>query len=263
MAGEMLLINPSSRKRRRVGGKAKRRTTSRRRRNPITVMKRAAPRRPMTISRHRRRRNPISNLSRHRGRRRRNPIGGFGSGSSANHINVKNLTAMFKDAAVGGAGAVVFDLLMGQINQYLPASFQTQQNAIGAGDAVKALITAVVGIGANRITKGYSKKMAEGALTVQAWQMISAFLPATMTVGGLGWATPARIINGSARVGPSRGGMLQAYQRPGGKTALLNSAGGSYDRQNQGNMGAYMSAGKTALLNGATAQRREGVSLFK
>lgn len=259
MAGEMLLINPSSRKRRRVGGKAKRRTSSRRR-NPITARKTLAPRRPMTISRHRRRRNPISVLSRHR-RRRRNPIGGFGRSGG---VNMKSFMDMFKDAAVGGAGAVAFDLLMGQINQYLPATFQTQANTVGTGDAVKALITAAIGQGLNKHTKGWSKKLAEGALTVQAWQIISAFMPASSTVGGLGWATPARIINGSARVGPSRGGMLQAYQRPGGKTALLNSAGGAYDRNVMQNMHAYMGPGKTALLNGSrTAQMREGVSTFR
>lgn len=255
MAGEMLLINPRKRRRASAGGK-KRRVT-RRRRNPIVVARKvAAPRRSMTISRHRRRRNPVTVLSRRRARRR-NPIGrGIGGGMG---LNAKNLVAMFKDAAIGGAGGVVFDLIMGQINPYLPASFQTQAGVLGTGDAVKAVITAVIGQAGAKYTKGWSKRLAQGALTVQAYEIMAGMVPSTMAVG---YASPARIIPGSPRVGPTRGGMMGAYMRPGktavlnaymqpGKTALLNSAGGSFDR----NAGGF--------LGGTAAQMREGVSLFK
>lgn len=257
-AGEMLLINPRKRRKAARSGVKRRRTAVRRRRNPIATRKVLRARPPMTISRHRRsrRRNPIA-LRRAVTRRRRNPIGRVAGG---NGMNVKNFIAMFKEAAVGGAGGVVFDMLMGQINGYLPASMQTVRGQVSTGDAVKAVITAFVGQGLNRMTKGWSKRLAMGSLTVQAYDLIGVLVPDAMTVG---FASPARIVNGSARVGPTRGGMLQAYV-PAGRGALLNGAGGGYARQNSGQqLSAYVRPGPGALLNGANAQRREGVTLFK
>lgn len=236
---EMLLVNP--RRRRKAAKSTKRRarrSTTRRRRNPIS---RSAA---MPISgRRRRRRNPIANLRRRSaGRRRRNPI-------SLGGLSSKSLLSMFKDAAIGGAGAIAMDVIQGQVNGFLPASFQTSKTQIGIGDAVKAGLTAVLGTLGRKATRGLSMKMAAGALTVQAYELMSSLVPATMT---LGYGSPARIINGSARVGPTRAGMLQgiaAYQRAGGKSPLLN---------------AYLAPGRTPLLNGGSdALVREGVSTYR
>lgn len=252
MAGEMLLINPRRRRRAASGGK-KRRTTARRRRNPITTRKTLPNRRPaMTISGRRRtsrRRNPIGLR-----RRRRNPIGRGASMSGG--LNVKNLMSMFKEAAVAGAGGVAFDVLWGQVNPYLPVSFQTVKGQVSVGDAVKAAATAVLGQGLSKLTKGWSKRLAMGSLTVQAYDLIGVLVPDAMP---LAYASPARIVNGSPRVGPSRGGMLQAYMKP-GRTALLNGHPGS------SGMNAYLRAGgQSPLLNGraGSAQMREGVSTFR
>lgn len=241
MAQEMLLINPRRRRKSTTKRRSKRAgSTRRRRRNPI------GPSRSSTMSisgrrRRSRRRNPIS-VRRLVGRRRRNPIrlAGLSSGS---------LIAMLKDAAIGGAGAVAMDAIMGQLNGFLPASFQTNKTTIGVGDAVKAAITALLGQVLSKPTKGLSRKMAAGSLTVQAYDILSSLVPTGMTMG---YASPARIIQGSARVGPTAGGMLQgfgAYVKP-GRTALLNA----YQR----------AGGPTAMLNGrSNVQAREGVSTYR
>jgi hypothetical protein len=240
---EMLLINP--RRRRKAAKSTKRRARrSTRRRNPVALAGRPARSRISGLSR-RRRRNPIANLRGFGRRRRRNPI-------SLGGANMKNVAAMFKDAAIGGAGALAMDLVMGQLNGFLPATFQTSRTTVGIGDAVKAGVTAILGRALAKSTKGLSVKAAQGALAVQAYEILSYFMPATMTIGGaMGYASPAAIVQGSNRVGPTRGGMLQgfgAYTKPGGRSPLLN---------------AYVAPGKTVMLSGRSVQQREGVTTYK
>lgn len=232
---EMLLLNPRKRARRAAAKKARK---SRRRRNPIRAV--AAPRRrTRTISavarRVRRRRNPIAlrSVSRmgRRVRRRRNPISLGGGGSM-----VSALVRMVKEAAIGGAGAVAVDAAMGQINRFLPASLQRTPGRVGVGDAVKAVITVALARLLNRPTRGLSMKMGQGALTVQAHQIIAGFVPASIQ---LGYASPAFVAAGTNRVGPIRKGMnayvpagapspllnrVNAYTRAGGPSPLLSSA---------------------------------------
>lgn len=207
---EMLLINPRRRRRaakasaRRASPK-RRRTTARRRRNPVAVTP-AVTRSVRRIVR--RRANPIAGRRRV-SRRRRNPIG-------IGRISASSILNQFKDAAIGGAGAIAMDLAMGKINQFLPASLQTSSTSVGVGDAVKGVITVLAGKLLSKPTKGLSVKMAQGALTCQARDILSSFLPATMAMG---YATPARTMALSTRVGPNR---LNAYTRP-GATPLLSA----------------------------------------
>ena len=237
---EMLLINP----RRRAKAKARRASPKRRRRNPVRVVARTpAPirrrRNPVAaLSRiRRRRRNPVAALSRMR-RRRRNPIGIGG-------VSVNSFVAMLKDAAVGGAGAIGADMLMGYANRYLPAMLQSAPGTVNVGTAVKALLTAVAGQLLSKPTRGLSRKMATGALAVQARDALVTFLP----MGGMtmGYASPATITQGSNRVGPIRPGM-NAYVRGGSRSPLLN---------------AYTQPGVTPLLSARprSAREREGVSV--
>lgn len=201
---EMLLINPRRRRKaRRANPIAKRRRVTRRR-NPLAAVARRRRRNPMPAVR---RRNPIG-LARRRVMRRRNPIGGrMGTGM---------IMAAIREAFVGGAGAVAVDLAMGQINRYLPASLKTVPGTVGAGDAVKALITVTLGHLLARPTRGLSRKMALGALTVQSANIMKSFVPATMTMG---YASPARIVRGVNTVGPNMGAytqgspLLNAYTR--------------------------------------------------
>lgn len=181
------------------------------------------------------------------GRRRRNPIRMGG-------VNTKRLLEMLKDAGIGGAGAIVMDVVMGQVNQYLPPTFQTNPVSFGVGDAVKAALTALLGQLGAKHTKGLSLKMAQGALAVQAYEALKSLLPATMT---LGYMSPAAIVKGSNRVGPTQAGRqgFAAYVGHGGRTPLLNGAG---------RVGAYTSG--RVLLNGMgrqSPQAREGVSTYR
>jgi hypothetical protein len=233
---EMLLINPrrrrkSAKKARRSSTGAKRRRVSRRR-NPIPATTVATVRR--------RRRNPIR-ASRVTRRRRRNPIGGGA-------ITSNKIMAMVKDALIGGAGAVAVDIAMGQIAAYLPASLRRVPGTVGVGDAVKAGLTVALGQLLAKPTKGLSRKLAAGALTVQTAEILRTFVPAGMT---LGYANPALVAPGTMRVGPSYrpGSQVGMYAR--GGTPLLSG------------VGEYVRGGSPLLSGNSrgrmSAREREGV----
>ena len=215
---EMLLINPK--KRRRNPG-AKRRVV--RRKNPVTALVRRK-RNPLAAMR-RRRRNPLAAMRMRT--RRRNPIGGAMMGGYMGQI---------REAVMGGAGALGMDLVYGQINNFLPAALKRTPGVIGAGDAVKAVVTVALGGLLNKATRGFSAKAAKASLTIQAYDIMKSFVPSTMTIG---YASPALIAQGTNRVGPIRRGM-NAYTNG---TPLLN---------------AYIKPGNTALLSGA--RQREGAT---
>lgn len=213
---EMLLINPRRRRKaRRANPIAKRRRVTRRR-NPLATVARRRRRNPMPLVR---RRNPIGLARRRVMRRRRNPIGGMGTGM---------LMAAIREAFVGGAGSIAVDLAMGQINRFLPVNLQSNPMAsgIGAGDAIKAIITVTLGHLLARPTRGLSRKMAMGALTVQSANLMRKVIP--LGSMPLGYASPARIVRGSNTVGPNMGAytqgspLLNAYTRP-NVTPLLSA----------------------------------------
>lgn len=243
---EMLLLNPSARRRTRKSRKAPS-AAQRRARAAFASMARRRGRSP--ARRRVRRANPISTLkTRTRAnpaRRRRNPIafGGLGGIGRAVMTSAQN-------AAIGAAGAVAVDVAYGQIAGMLPVTLRPVPGAVGAGNAIKAVATVVLGRLLSKITKGLSVKAAEGALTVQAHDMLMQLLPANlkaMTMQGVGYYSPAMITQGTNRVGPMRGGM-NAYMKP-GVTPLLN---------------AYMRKGTSPLLSGSSnARAREGVSQFR
>lgn len=224
---EMLLINPRRRKARKATAKRRirRAAPARRRRNPIS----AVARRVM------RRRNPIG-LARRVMRRRRNPIG-------IGRLGMGSIVGMVREGLMSGVGAVAFGVVHGQIQKFLPAALRVVPGKIGAGDAVKALITVVLGQALSGVTRGYSKKAAAASLTVQMHDLVKGFVPAALPlggVGGLGFASPAGVAMGTNRVGPIRRGM-NAYT---GGTPLLS---------------AY--TGGSQLLNGARS--REGVTAIR
>lgn len=215
---EMLLINPRKRSSRKSNPK---RRVMRRKPNPVTAMVRRK-RNPLAAMR--RRRNPMAAMVR---RRRRNPIGGAMMGGYMTQI---------REAVIGGAGALGVDLVYGQINSFLPTALKRVPGSIGAGDAVKAVVTVALGGLLNKATRGFSAKAAKASLTIQAYDIMKSFVPATMTIG---YASPALIAQGTNRVSPIRRGM-NAYTSG---TPLLN---------------AYMTPGRTALLSGA--RQREGAT---
>lgn len=245
---ELLLINPArplrkgsnmaTKKKRKWGSPAQRAAlkkmlAARGGRKSVAKKRRSAKRTTVAASRARAR-NPIMSRKSRRVARRRNPIAVGGIGRA--------LMPQFKAALVGGAGSVAFDLAYGQIARFLPTMLQRTPGKVGLGDAVKAVLTVALGQVLAKPTRGYSQQMATGALTVQAAMMMRSLVPASMQ---LGYYSPARITQGTARVGPIRPG-VNAYVP--GQPPLLN---------------AY-SAGPAPLLNGAggmsSAQSREGVS---
>jgi hypothetical protein len=226
---EMLLINPKTRGRRKARrsnpiGARKTRRASARRRNPIAAMTRRVMRR----------RNPIGMMKRRVMRRRRNPIG-------MGRMGMASVVGMVREGLMSGVGAVAFGVVHGQIQKFLPAALRVVPGKIGAGDAVKALITVVLGQALSGVTRGYSKKAAAASLTVQMHDLVKGFVPAALPLGGLGYMSPAGIAMGTNRVGPIRRGM-NAYT---GGTPLLS---------------AYTSGG-SQLLNGA--RNREGVTTIR
>jgi hypothetical protein len=233
---EILLLNPRRRKVR-----SGRRSKAKRRGMPPALKAYWAARRKgavKTASKPRRRRahakwkRPSDRAASIAGRtlrhRRPNPIGG----------NLfRGLVPMVQQAAVGAVGAVAVDYAMGMANRYLPASLQTVPGTVGAGDAVKAVLTVALGRALNGVTRGMSMQMAQGALTVQADRIIRNFLPATIT-SQMGYAVPSVAVTaGTPRVGPNRVNtsmaaytapgvtpLLSAYTRPGSPSPLLSSA---------------------------------------
>lgn len=228
---ELLLINPRKRR------AAKRKTAKRRvvrRRNPVAVA--AAPKRRAV-----RRRNPIG-LGRvaRTTRRRRNPIGGG--------LKMSGIVASLKQAALGGAGAFAVDMAMGYVEGYLPADMRNSTTKVNSYDALKLAATVALGEVLNKPTKGLSRKLASGAMTVQAYYILSKLVPTgTFGLAGVGYASPAAVVRGSNRVGPNMTRQsVGAYQRPGGATPLLNA----YQRP----------GGSSALLSGARSlMQREGI----
>jgi hypothetical protein len=223
---EMLLINPRRRK------AAKRVTAKRRvirRKNPIAL-----------VGARKRRHNPIGLARVHR--RRRNPIG----------VSKSAIMSEIKNALVGGAGAVAMDVLMGQINGYIPASMQRVPGKLGVGDAVKMALTIAAGQMLNKSTKGLSRQMATGALTCQARDIIASFVPASMT---LGYASPARIVQGTQRVGP-------LMQRVGAYASNSGATADIFGSNRSPLLDAYSPPGRNrgVLLSGARA--REGVTTY-
>lgn len=227
---QMLLINPRRRSARKANPVARRR-----RKNPLSAYARRRRRNPVAAvaRRMRRRRNPIAAVARRRVMRRRNPIG-MGGGM---------LMTAIREAFIGGAGSVAVDVIQGYINKVLPANLQAVPGKVGVGDAVKAVTTVMLGHYLSGATRGLSRKMAMGALTVQAAGIVKQFVPAGMTMGGVGYYVPGAVSQGSQRVSPINRAGMGAYTRG---TPLLS---------------AYTS-GQSPLLNRVmNARTREGITI--
>jgi hypothetical protein len=237
---EMLLINPRTRRKARKANPARRR----RRANPLAlarVMPRRRRRNPIAAVR-RRRANPIGAMKR-RVMRRRNPamLGGY--------------MGAIREALMDGFGAVAIDYAYHMIAKAIPGAagnmLTPNPTSVGAADAVKAVLTVVLGNALNGVTRGFSRKAAKASLTVQSYQIMKKVLPAQISSnlsGGLGYMTPAIVAaGGNTRIGPIRG-QMGMYTTP-GATPLLS---------------AYTASGSASpLLSGSSARMREGTSMYR
>jgi len=238
---EMLLINPRTRRKARKANPARRR----RRANPLAlarVMPRRRRRNPIAAVRRARRRNPIGAMRR-RVMRRRNPsmLGG-------------NYMMAIREALMDGFGAVAIDYAYHMIAKAIPGTagsmLTPNPTSVGAADAVKAVLTVVLGNALNGVTRGFSRKAAKASLTVQSYQIMKKVLPAQISsnLSGLGYMTPAIVAaGGNTRIGPIRG-QMGMYTTP-GATPLLS---------------AYTASGSASpLLSGSSARMREGTSMYR
>jgi hypothetical protein len=105
----------------------------------------------------RRRRNPIGAMRR-RVMRRRNPamLGG-------------NYMSAIREALMDGFGAVAIDYAYNMIAKNVPGVgtfLQPSATSVGTADAVKAVLTVVLGNALNGVTRGFSRKAAKASLTV-------------------------------------------------------------------------------------------------
>jgi hypothetical protein len=164
-----------------------------------------------------------------------------------------NYMMAIREALMDGFGAIAIDYAYHMIAKAIPGtagSFLTPTATVGAADAVKAVLTVVLGNALNGVTRGFSRKAAKASLTVQSYQIMKKVLPAQITsnLSGLGYMTPAVVSSGyGTRIGPIRG-QMGAYMNS-GATPLLS---------------AYTSSGSASpLLSGSHARMREGTSLYR
>jgi hypothetical protein len=237
---EMLLINPRTRRKARKANPARRR----RRSNPLALAR--------VVHRRRRRSNPIAAVR----RRRRNPIGMMKRRvmRRRNPAMLGGYMGAIREALMDGFGAVAIDYAYHMIAKAIPGTagnmLTPNPTSVGAADAIKAVLTVVLGNALNGVTRGFSRKAAKASLTVQSYQIMKKVLPSTISsnLSGLGYMTPAVVSSGyGTRIGPIRG-QMGAYTAP-GATPLLS---------------AYTASGSASpLLSGSTARMREGTSSYR
>lgn len=143
-----------------------------------------------------RRRRHHAVARRGRGRRR---------GFSLTRMGGGNVMGMVKAGAIGGAGAVGVDILMGYAQAVLPASVTSRMNADGTMNylyyAAKGAIAVGIGLYGNRILPaGIAPRIAEGALTVMSYEILRTFVPANMTLGFFNPAPTYRPQGGMGKV---------------------------------------------------------------
>jgi hypothetical protein len=183
----------------------------RRRRAPS---KRRARRRSATITV---RSNPRRRRARRSARRsyRRNPVSVAGI-----RATLPGITSAATRALSGAAGAVVVDMAMGQAAKVLPANLTSRYNAAGGINwlyyASKAAIAIGLGVAGQRLLPGrmktFAARGAEGSLTVQAYEILRAVIPADMI--NLGYYNPATV-TGRGMNGLRRVGRVGKYLTPG------------------------------------------------
>lgn len=136
---------------------------------------------------------------------RRNPTGRARSMFGA--VRSSGAITLLKNGAIGGAGAVVVDIGMGYASQVLPAAIASPVNNDGSANwayvGTKTALALALGLFGRRIPVAgpYVSQMAEGALTVMAYQIMRPMVPATIA---LGYFNPAPTMRPIAGVGGVR-----------------------------------------------------------
>lgn len=194
--GQMLLLSANPKRRRKSG---KRRSAA----------QKAATRKMLAANRarsnpgsgKRRRRSAAPAVSRRASRRSARRSGAVIGGSIFNQA--KGLAI---NGALGGAGALGVDVVMGTAANVLPASVTSRINSDGSTNylyyGTKAAIALGVGIfGRKLVPANVAAKLAEGSLTVSSYELLRGMMPAGVP---LGYSSPARPLNKIVRPGNLR-----------------------------------------------------------
>lgn len=190
----LAVVNPSRRRRRRKGARARRRGHRKMTAKQLMYFgpRKRRSRRARTMYA-----NPVGNPRRRRyGKRRasrrmrRNPVG-------APRFRAPYIMGAVQDAAIGAGGALVTDLTMAQVARFLPDTMTSRFGPDGAISfgyyGAKLGIAIGLGVLGTQFLPPRMRRMAAtgtaGALTVQAYEIVRAMLPADLV---LGYMTPGR-----------------------------------------------------------------------
>lgn len=136
-------------------------------------------------------------------------------------VSGSNAVALLKAGVISGAGAVAVDVAMGYAARVLPAAVATPLDASGQPQygyyALKAGLAVLLGAyGGRFLPAGMAGRMAEGALTVMAYQFIRPLVPSGVALGvyanaPAATARPVARLSGVGRIGayaslPNSGG---------------------------------------------------------
>lgn len=214
----LAVVNPSRRRRRHK--KSARRASKRVRRMTAKQLRYFGPKAHRVVRRRRRRTitvsarpNPVrrSRRSARRSARRsfrRNPIG-----ATQMRATLGTVQRGLVNAATGAGGAILTDMAMAQVARFLPATLTSRFTAETGGVnfgyyGVKAGIALALGIAGSRLLPGRMKSLAargaEGALTVQAYELARSLMPAGVV---LGYMSPGRQAGMGKYLSRNRSGM--------------------------------------------------------
>lgn len=137
-------------------------------------------------------------VSRRRGGRRGGMLSRLLRGGSSH-----SAMGMVKNGAIGGAGAVGVDVLMGYASNVLPANLVSRVNPDGSMNylyyATKGALAVGIGLyGGKVLPAGVAPKIAEGALTVMSYEILRGFVPTGIR---LGFFNPAPAMGNAGNMG--------------------------------------------------------------
>jgi hypothetical protein len=140
-------------------------------------------------------------------------------------FNTSTAMNLLQQGAIGAGGAILVDVGMGFASRMLPPAFATPADTsgniqYGYFGAKLALAMALGTFGANVMPARIAERMAEGSLTVLAYQLLRPLVPAGL---GLGYFNPAPTMRPQLRAYVAGAG---AYPALPVRTGMNNGKGG-------------------------------------
>ena len=236
MSGQMLLLsaNPKRRKSAKRRSPAQRAATARmlaaNKSNPRRASKKRRSR-----ARSRARSASVATVSR---RTRRTRSARSSGGGGARRFSMNAAVGLLKNGAIGGAGAIGLDVVMGYGGAVLPASVTSRVNADGTTNwlyyGVKGALAVAVGTFGGKLVKpALAEKLAEGALTVMSYELARGMMPAGVT---LGYVNPAKLLRGTGKIVSMNGarGVGNIVALPDNRNSEYGSAQPAFARSGMG-----------------------------